>query len=193
MKRVIKASKDMIGNPRASEYYQYLLEHINGVRRSWNEILEPAILSNLDEFDCTVEEITAAGQCVNYHDNSKYEDDEYIPYLNYFYPDGRYDKDEAAFDKAWWLHQKRNPHHWQYWVLIRDEGQTVAIDMPFEYICEMLCDWHSFTLRDPKSTAKKWWTDNKSKMILSSTTKDTINKLIKYMDTPLQLLNKTED
>ena len=38
--------------------------------------------------------------------------------------------------KAWLLHIHRNPHHWQYWVLINDnpeEGENL-IEMPYNYI-----------------------------------------------------------
>lgn len=29
---------------------------------------------------------------------------------------------KEAFDLAWLKHQKRNPHHWQYWLLINDSS-----------------------------------------------------------------------
>ena len=178
--------KRMVGqNPRSAEYDEYLTTHINGVIRSWDEILEPALLENLDEHDITVEEFSDIKHIIANHDASKYESDEYDAYCNYFYPSPGFEKDASAFDEAWLLHQKRNPHHWQYWVLIRDGGDTEPIDMPIWYICEMLCDWHSFTLRDPKSTAYKWWTDNKDKMVLSSNTRDCIESMISYMKKPL--------
>ena len=28
------------------------------------------------------------------------------------------------FEKAWLLHQKRNPHHWQYWLLVNDNSSN---------------------------------------------------------------------
>lgn len=179
MKRVMKS------NPRSSEYDEYLNTHITGVIRSWDEILEPALLLNLDDTDITVEDFANIKHIISHHDNSKYSPDEYDAYCNYFYPSDGFEKDESAFNEAWLLHQKRNPHHWQYWVLIKDEGLTETIDMPIWYICEMLCDWHSFTLRDPKSTAYKWWTDNKDKMILSKNTVNLIESMIGYMKEPL--------
>lgn len=179
MKRVMKH------NPRSNEYNEYLNNHITGVIRSWNEILEPALLENLNEHNITFEEFLNIEHIISNHDASKYESDEYDAYCNYFYPSAGFEKDEAAFDEAWLLHQKRNPHHWQYWILIKDEGVTELIDMPIRYICEMLCDWHSFTLRNPESTAYKWWMDNKDKMMLSPNTRDFIESIISYMKNPL--------
>ena len=39
------------------------------------------------------------------------------------------------------------PHHWQYWVLINDnpEEGEVLIEMPYNYILEMICDWWAFS------------------------------------------------
>lgn len=48
---------------------------------------------------------------------------------------------KVQFDLARNYHQKRNKHHWQYWVLIMDSGEVKALDMPEKYIKEMLCDW----------------------------------------------------
>lgn len=175
MKRVLKR------NPRYSEYLDYLETHIDGVKRSWDEILRPCILENYPDVD-----IVDIDNTIRLHDSSKYEDDEFNSYCDYFYPSDGFEKDENEFDLAWLLHQHRNPHHPQHWVLIRDSGETVPLDMPFKYICEMLCDWHSFTLRDPKSTAKKWWTDNRDDMVLSDNTIAIIEYLIDELDYPLE-------
>ncbi len=72
------------------------------------------------------------------HDLSKFLPDEWFPYANYFYANPfkpkrnetgyykPYDTGDEDFDLAWLKHQKRNPHHWQYWVLPKDnEGEFV--------------------------------------------------------------------
>lgn len=179
MKRVINM------NPRSKEYDEYLDQHITGVIRSWKEILEPALTKNLDVIDITVEDFSLIEEAVQKHDRSKYNPDEYISYCNYFYPSEGFEKDQEAFDAAWLRHIHRNPHHHQHWVLIRDEGELVPMDMSIPAICEMLCDWNSFTLRDPESTAYKWWTDNRDKMILSDNTVEIIEAIIGFMDEPL--------
>lgn len=174
MKRVIKH------NPRYQEYLDYLEDHITGVQRSWNEMLKPYVEENYKDTD-----VAEISRCIALHDSSKYMTDEFDPYCNYFYPSEGFEKDEEAFDLAWLLHQHRNPHHPQHWVLVRDEGQLVPLDMPFEYICEMLCDWHSFSLRDPKSTAYKWYIDNHENMQLSDNTIKIVEDLIEALQEPL--------
>lgn len=51
------------------------------------------------------------------------------------------DTGDTAFDFAWLLHQKRNRHHWQWWILPEDEGGIKMLAMPHKYYKEMLCDW----------------------------------------------------
>ena len=70
------------------------------------------------------------------HDWDKFLPDEWLPYARFFYaPDGtkaqRRDKSgyykptdtgNEAFEKAWFLHAKRNDHHWQWWVMPTEDG-----------------------------------------------------------------------
>lgn len=169
-------------NPRKEEYYQYLNDHIGGVKSSWNTILKPYLESNGYE----PEVITLAESHTNEHDLSKLEDDEFIPYCNHFYPvEGEFDNDETAFDLAWLHHQHVNPHHWQYWLLVRDSGDIVPMDIPLDYICEMLCDWHSFSYKDPTSTALAWYNENKDDMNFSENTRKIVDDLINIMDKPI--------
>lgn len=72
------------------------------------------------------------------HDWSKFLPSEWNPYVRFFYgekgtPIQRRDKTgyykptdtgDADFDFAWLLHQKRNPHHWQWWCLPEDDPKT---------------------------------------------------------------------
>lgn len=168
MKRVIKR------NPRYEEYLEYLEKHITGVKRAWNEMLKPFVGTNYPGVDlCKIDKTIAL------HDSSKYDDEEFIPYCNYFYPTDNFPKNEEEFDLAWLRHQHLNPHHPQYWVLLRDSGELVALDMPIEYICEMLCDWSSFQYRDPESTANNWYNNNKDKMQLSDNTRTIVEEVLK--------------
>lgn len=74
------------------------------------------------------------------HDLSKLLPSEFFPYAHYFY--GTWIKEsewhgdkrnyvpwkytemgvKEAFDLAWLKHQKRNKHHWQYWLLVMDSS-----------------------------------------------------------------------
>ena len=127
-----------------------------------------------------INEIT---ECVRLHDQSKWDQEEYDAYLAYFYPMDDQDKDElieSAFDMAWLHHQKVTPHHWQYWILIRDEGKQVPMDMPLKYVIEMLCDWQSMGYKYG-DTAFDWWTNNKDKMIMSDNTRTLVDKYVKHL------------
>src|SRR5664280_1736204 len=68
------------------------------------------------------------------HDLSKFRPSEFFPYARHFHgvgakewrdKTGYYkptDTGDSAFDFAWFLHQKRNAHHWQYWIFPSDPG-----------------------------------------------------------------------
>lgn len=159
------------------KYIDYIKRHQAGVLKSWKNILYPALLT---ESDYDVELLTDIEILINCHDESKFKSDEFDAYCDYFYPSEENAKDEEAFNKAWFLHQRRNPHHWQYWCLIKDSGKIIPLDMPVKYICEMLCDWSSFQfVVDKNSTANNWYQKNKNKMVLSDSTRQTIEELLK--------------
>ena len=90
------------------------------------------------------------------------------------------------FDVAWLHHQNCNPHHWQYWILRRDEGKEAVIDMPVKYIIEMLCDRHSFSRKDNNSTAYKWYYSNIDKIKISENTRKIVEKYIGFFKIPLK-------
>lgn len=174
---------------RTDEYDSYLAKHIGNVQRSWFEILRPYVLENLDRFDTDLS-IFDIDATIELHDESKYGPDEYWAYLGYFYPNDTNDvySDEEAqdvlqrFNYAWLHHIHHNPHHWQHWILREDEGDDILLDIPFEYICEMLCDWHSFSYDDPKNTAYNWYLANKDKIMLSYNTQAVLLGLIKVFN-----------
>lgn len=160
---------------RREEYEQYLKEHIDGVKKSYNEIKD-IVLTELNLID---NDISFLEDLINNHDKSKYDDEEFYPYLYYFYPSKEHKSNDNSFDYAWLHHIHNNPHHWQYWILKEDEGNVKLLDIPEIYIIEMLCDWHSFSYKNPESTANKWYNDNKDKMLLSDNTKKIIENILK--------------
>ena len=178
---MIKILHERVSN-RREEYEVYLEQHIGGVKKAYEQFKDVL----LTESDLTVEDLTELDNQIETHDASKYEDEEFYPYLYHFYPSQAGADNEEAYDRAWNHHQKRNPHHWQYWILQKDSGAQVLLDMTENYVIEMICDWHSFSLKNPESTAYKWWTDNQDKMIMSEGTKELVNKYIKYFNEPLE-------
>ena len=110
------------------------------------------------------------------HDWSKFRPSEFFPYVNYFYGDcdlyGKYGFYFDAFDFAWLHHQNRNPHHWQYWVLLEDNGTKKVLPMPDRYCREMLADWKGAGKAiTGKNETKEWYLKNKDKMDLHPETR----------------------
>lgn len=104
------------------------------------------------------------------HDLSKFYPSEFIPYARFFYGDKS--KAKYSFDMAWLKHQKRNPHHWQWWLLQNDTDGFVALDMSDVYVKEMVCDWIGAGMAiTGKREYKEWYEKNKDKMIFSAGTK----------------------
>lgn len=120
------------------EYNKYLTEHKKNVAKAFYWIRDnlPELVEDCDELE---------KQICQDHDMSKYNDDEYKAYDNWFYGNNKSFDVRKDYRKAWLTHIHRNPHHWQHWVLISDDEGTEKIEMPYNYIIEMICDWWSFS------------------------------------------------
>ena len=84
--------------------------------------------------------MSLVAQNIAAHDMSKFQLKEYDAYDKYFYSN-RTKEVEKAFNYAWLHHIHANPHHWQYWVLKHDDEPEEALEMPVEYVYEMIADW----------------------------------------------------
>ena len=134
------------------EYDQYLIQHKANVRRGWNWIKENLVLNESapgarDGLCLSENDINAIEHLVTFaHDESKTSTDEYEAYDAYFYGGNRSYQVVNDFDVAWLKHIHRNPHHWQHWILIKDDTEKpVCLPIPRQYIIEMICDWWSFS------------------------------------------------
>ena len=97
------------------------------------------------------------------HDKSKWEIDEFFPYLYHFYPtNGKIPEEgqDPDFDRAVNLHYMRNDHHDRYW---RVNGRNIN-DMTIGAICEMLCDWVSMSVYANNSPTN-WYNINKEEVL----------------------------
>ncbi len=112
------------------------------------------------------------------HDKSKFSEEEFDAYKNKFYGEKTEDV-EKAFKYAWNHHQKRNKHHWQYWVLLEDNGGVVPLDIPVTYIREMVADWTGAGLAiSGANDCKVWYKQNKDKQTLTPRTRRLTEMLI---------------
>jgi hypothetical protein len=135
------------------------------------------------------------------HDLSKFRPEEWFPYVEYFYgkpkkpysefPAGlKYEFDcwkwskeywDGRFDRAWLEHIHRNSHHWQHHVLREDEGETKILQMPYDDVLEMICDWDGAGRAiNGKRDTFTWYTKNRDKMRLHPETRSLVESLIGY-------------
>lgn len=113
--------------------------------------------------------------------------EEYHAYNAYFYGEERTKLVEQNFDRAWLLHIHRNPHHWQYWILIEDDGRMLPLDMDYQYIIEMICDWWAFSWKSGNLLEIFDWYENKKEhMLLSDNTRRTVEHILRMMEDKLK-------
>jgi len=154
------------------EYNKYLQEHKTNVGNAfmWIQDNLPELLK--DDYERQI--------CAD-HDQSKSNEDEYYAYESYFYGNNISFEIEQAFNKAWLVHIHKNPHHWQHWILVNDDpkdGDTI-LDIPYNYIIEMICDWWSFSFKsNDLYTIFDWYANHKSIMKLSSNTKSQVEYIL---------------
>lgn len=101
----------MIKGKRERQYRKYIDEHINNVKRAFEEML---LCPDLDWIDW--EDIhTDLYNQVQKHDKSKYSYLEFNAYRKNFYPVNEEEKElnKEDFEEAWQHHYEHNRHHWQ--------------------------------------------------------------------------------
>lgn len=134
------------------------------------------------------------------HDMSKFLPDEFIAYARYFYgpketgvldcPAGGKDVPvvmwpegvKAAFDLAWFKHQRRNVHHWEYWIHIDKWCEKIeVIEMPRKHVLEMVCDWKGAGKaqgKKGKDECKKWYLEKRDLMTFHPSTRDLVESIL---------------
>lgn len=130
------------------------------------------------------------------HDWSKFRPSEWRPYVAKFYGSNPRSADETvrrlgsrvdnAFNLAWLLHQRRNDHHWQAWVLRNDDGRTIVCPMPDHVALEMLADWlgagtkilRGPTLAECVGETVKWYAANAALINLRQSTRVLIEETL---------------
>lgn len=161
------------------EYDNYLKEHKANVGAAlvWLQDNLPEVLNYKDEEG---NDFDWEWQIVLKHDVSKSDPEEYDAYDNYFYRNKSFEN-TRNFNLAWLHHIHVNPHHWQYWVLINDESKegTICLDMPYNYIIEMICDWWSFSFKTGNlSEIFNWYDKHKAHILLSNDTREIVEDIL---------------
>ena len=173
-------------------YDEYLEDHIENVKKAFNWMIDQGVLDFLDLND---DEIMKYLKVIYNHDNTKYWADEYEAYDRYFYPDEYEDNPPFSqrveeYHRAWLEHIHRNPHHWQHWVLINDNGFFTVLPMPEVYIIEMICDWWSFSWKKGNLYEIFDWIDeNSPHILLDNETTRLVEKILNRIRFRLNVLN----
>ncbi len=133
------------------------------------------------------------------HDASKLRLRELLPYARYFY--GNYPSladypniccrcpsytgralecVEREFNVAWNEHQKKNRHHWQFYLLVNDssEPQIQALPIPERYIREMIADWRGAGRAYGNPNTLDWYYQSKGKQIMHPATRRRVEELL---------------
>lgn len=173
-------------------YDEYLEDHIENVKKAFNWMIDQGVLDFLDLND---DEIEKYSKVIYNHDNTKYWADEYEAYDRYFYPDEYEDNPPflqrvEEYQRAWLEHMHRNPHHWQHWVLINDNGFFTVLPMPEVYVIEMICDWWSFSWKKGNLYEIFDWIDeNSPHILLDNETTRLVEKILNRIRFRLNALN----
>lgn len=189
------------------QYDNYLVEHKNNVYKGYLWILTNIGEEDLDDIlpEIRYPEMMVQMKC---HDASKSYPDEYDAYDRYFYGDGKGNPEtRKEFNKAFLIHIHRNPHHWQYWVLVHDDGaegdtrKMDPVDMPDNYILEMICDWWSFSWKKYDETEDiemlqeifDWYNEHQDGIVMSSETKRKVEKVLDILKDKLEEYEDVEE
>ena len=155
--------------PEESNYFSYIREHQENIMRAWKELIPKLTgVSWLDDFT-----FHSIDNLVKIHDESKFSQEEFEGYRQWFYPAPDEVKNKDRFEQAWLHHKNHNPHHWNYWLL-----DTKPLSMPFMYIVEMLLDWKAMSYKF-NDCPVDYWLKNKDSMILHE---DTIKCVERWID-----------
>lgn len=157
-------------------YREYIEEHISNVQKVW-KLLQQYLTGEyfLDDYH-----YHSINSLIWEHDFSKLLSDEFEGYRQYFYPADGGNKDKTQFLRAWNHHIHNNKHHWEYWVMYKKSG-SIALDMPFIFIIEMLCDWTAMSMKFSNAPSE-WFGINEHKMLLHDSTRTAIDNWIPLFD-----------
>lgn len=139
--------------------------------------------------ECCKLGIPVRGIC---HDCSKFLPSEWFPSVKMYYGSnaqylyfdeetGLYEStvEYPAYNMAYLLHQKRNRHHWQWWVLPIDGGIVKVLEMPDKYRREMLADWRAANRAVwSEDRTAQWYEANKDTIQLHPKTRKWLESML---------------
>ncbi len=164
----------------SKEYDEYLDQHRANVSKGFDWLC-----TNLSEI-IPPSTVTWRKQIQFSHDDSKDDLEEYKAYDAYFYGGNRSKEVVDAFNKAWLRHIHLNPHHWQHWVLMHDDEPEEALEMPPQYVVEMICDWWAFSWKSGNLNEIFSWYEKHKDMKLHEKTRKLVEDILARMKEKLE-------
>ena len=175
-------------NRKEQEYLDYIKEHVHNVVSMYEKYFFPLLYKDFALTTCSASELKASieqiKEYIQFHDSSKYSEEEFVPYRRKFYPTSaeqaldaeqkRQIEDES--EEAWVHHYRNNPHHPQYW---KDENGTR--DMHMTAIVEMLCDWMAMSYKFHQDTLEWWNKAEKEKSFMTEKTKEIVDEILNFV------------
>lgn len=140
------------------KYKEYIEHHKQNVMDAFN-LLATLDIPFINENKDKIQEICSV------HDDSKFSDNEFFPYLHHFYPTTKEEaKLEDEFDNAVMLHVLNNRHHWNCkdWI----DPETGNLKGGFDenlykiHTVERCCDWLAMAYQHGEKPTE-WWNANK--------------------------------
>lgn len=143
-------------------YSKYVNEHIANVHLAFANF-GAKICHDLEEKYKGIHGLHAQVRTrVMKHDDSKFCEEEFIPYVQKFYAwEGMNKTPEQVaeeFDKAWMHHAKYNDHHPEHWIQWSElQKRNIFMAMDDAALVEMLLDWIAMSMARNQSVYE-WWT-----------------------------------
>lgn len=102
----------------------------------------------LKEFNIDRDELVRIEKVLQTHDRSRFADDEFFPMANWTYSPRIGEQPIEAYNISRLKHYQRNAHHLEHYVFFninttRPAHDTYAVQMPDNYIWELIADWLS--------------------------------------------------
>lgn len=166
------------------QYNRYLEQHKTNVKKGFDWIKEniPVLIRSGYDYEWEM----GFG-----HDASKTDIEEYNAYDAYFYGGNKSFSVVQNFKKAWLNHIHKNPHHWQHWILINDdpeEAETI-LEMPYNYILEMICDWWAFSWASGNlDEIFKWYDERKDYIKLNPASRNFVELILSQIKATMEAL-----
>lgn len=185
IKYFIKKIKDNIKIKKQTKLYiKYIVEHKKNIEKAFEEMKENSLI--FQRYDDDI--LDALWERVLVHDESKYSEEEFIPYRKNFFPINAEEKEnnKSDFDKAWEHHWKNNSHHWQYRknkTSFNKDNKKEVLD-----VLENVLDWMAMGYKF-NDRPYQYYENNKNNIVLCEEERKYLEDLI-YNIIDIDYINK---